>query len=297
MEQQMKFNKQMHSLEAMSFKLSMDNISENLTNEKPQTDKNDLKLYTSKMSCKFNKSKKIGNCVFSLVSENKIPSTVNENTANTNVLQTNDKNDKKVAMADENINSFTSCSNCSRNEYENDFPITISSVVSNLTNSSGQMSNFWKYLNTAQYEQSENTMFHQFEYENVDEESEPEETVEGEDFSFLIDEGIDDEGEKEPDEHVTSKNIFVQNSVENDPVFDRFPIVLPYEIEIHEKSFLEIYKKFPLSYLMETQSEIEKILIRMFNKKTNMFPDYQLHFLGVKSTIQNEEKQKINFIR
>lgn len=156
-------------------------------------------------------------------------------------------------------------------EFETVIPSTISDVLSFSDYSSYSS----EYLNSTQLIHLKKSIpFNYIEYEEVNEESESEETIEDEDFSFL----------KEDNEYY--ENVLLKTDFNLKQCF--------FGRNATEK-ISQILEKSSVSNIMNNQSSIEDSMIRMFSYKKNVFLDYRLHCIGTKMS-QQYNKQNLSFI-
>lgn len=131
-----------------------------------------------------------------------------------------------------------------------------------------------------------------YEYDEVDEESEPEETVRDEDFSFLVD---------GHESFWDGENVNAGNDGRKQKPFGRPDIVTndaPIEKQkTDERPPPQILEESFMVNAMCNQSKIEDSMIRMFNHRVNAFPDYRLHLLGVNESSSDKKNQNENPIK
>lgn len=201
---------------------------------------------------------------------------LNKNESKTyNDVVTNNKmvtteNDKHLSTSEPIIFSIQK-----QEKSNHEFESVIPSVISDVLSFSDYNSYDNEYLNLTQLIRLKKSMtFNYIEYEEVSEDSESEETIEDEDFSFLKE-------ENKYDEHLVLKTDFKKC------FFGRYPNIA-YNNSTDKVS--QILEKSSVCNTMNNQSKIENSMIRMFNYKKNAFPDYRLHSIGKKLSQQYNER-------
>lgn len=166
------------------------------------------------------------------------------------------------------------------------FPSTMSTVSGNTGDLNSEE---WRIFNSKphEYERLKYSVSYTYDYEEVGEESELEEIIEDEDFSFLM----CDRKENEDREDYLSDYDFMQNplgSYSNNNNVD----INPPKDKLDEKNVSQILEKSFMSKLMDGQSKTEEMMITMFNYQANVFPEYRLHSLRasayVDKTLKND---------
>lgn len=187
------------------------------------------------------------------------------------------ENDKHFSKTDEPFSFLNQKQEKSNyDEFETVIPSTISDVLSFSDYSSYNS----EYLNSTQLIHLKKSIpFKYIEYEEVTEESESEETIEDEDFSFLKE-------DNEYDENVVLKTDFNFKQC----FFGRYANI---DYGNPTEKISQILEKSSVSNIMNNQSKIEDSMIRMFSYKKDVFPDYRLHSIGTKMS-QQYNKQNLS---
>jgi len=205
-----------------------------------------------------------------------------EDDSNRNVLEIADyknNNYKKVSI-------FENTTNVSEIDFKKQGPEMFNSVdlstiyssgISHVTNLSDFNSSEWRYLNLTQKDHFKYQESFEYEYDEVEEESEPEETVQDEDFSFLTN---GRENNEFNDNTIIAKNQFEFDYRHSDVTTNTSPTVK----SVDNKKLSQLLEKSSMTKIMGNQMKIEDSMIRMFNNRINVFPDFRLHSLGLNIT-------------
>lgn len=128
----------------------------------------------------------------------------------------------------------------------------------------------------------------EYEYDEVDEDSEPEETVRDEDFSFLVD---------GHERFWDGENVDAGNDGWKQKPFGWLPEIVTNGTPIEKQKTNarrspQILEESFMANAMCDQSKIEVSMIKMFNHRVNAFPDYRLHLLGVNESSSSDKKNR-----
>lgn len=208
-----------------------------------------------------------------------------------NFLKINEISNKIVSETENNKNLSKNSLNVQNIKFEQsksvDFSTKLPSVTSNFTNLSDYNTHEWQNLNITRGTRLKSSLSFHYEYESISEESELEETIEDEDFSFLRDDIRD-----------TEDNAYLNKAFEQDPFEKDVKIIdYPYNVKMYSKRLSQIIENSSMINLMNTQSKIEDTMIRMFNNQINVFPEYRLHSLGIAKAPQNVKNMVVDSIK
>jgi len=186
------------------------------------------------------------------------------------------ENDKHLSKTESFIFSNQKQEKSNYDEFETVIPSTISDVLSFSDYSSYNS----EYLNSTQLIHLKKSIpFNYIEYEEMNEESELEETIEDEDFSFLKE-------DNEYDENVVLKTNFNFKQC----IFGKYSNI---DYGNPTEKISQILEKSSVSNIMNNQSKIEDSIIRMFSYKKNVFQNYRLYSIGTKMS-QQYNKQNLS---
>lgn len=217
---------------------------------------------------------------------------INENVSNTYNDVTNNKkyiteNYKHLSTTESSIFQNQKQEKSNHNQLDT---VVIPSIITNETYLSDYTSYDRQDFNFSQLIHLKKSIIFEYdEYEEVDEESEVEETIEDEDFSFLT----DNQEENKHDENVILKTDIEQS------LFGKHPNNIDksqFSEKLNNKNISQVLDISPMASIMDNQSKIENSLVRMFNYQKCVFRDYQLHYIGVKVPKQ-DNKQNVYGIR
>ncbi|VVC40502.1 Hypothetical protein CINCED_3A016764 [Cinara cedri] len=204
-------------------------------------------------------------------------------------------NSKTAVKAEDNTNvSETSFNKREKQRASNRFDdfTRFLSFTSYLTDFSSIDLSDLHYLNDPQRNSFKSSVSFKYEYDAVEEESDVEEAIEDEDFSFLID--YDQVKIEDCENFITNLNsrefedLFESRldiDVHNDQSMDK--------LNINEKSS-QMIEKSSMAKIMDNQSKTEGKIIRMFNREINAFPNYRLHTLCVKKKKRTSAISQVN---
>lgn len=170
-----------------------------------------------------------------------------------------------------------------------DFSTYYPSAVSTFTNPSDYNSDDWQYLNMNLKKSLTSVLI---DFDEVVEESEPEETIEPEDFSFLTNEQDEDEN----DALALLNEEYEQYDCGNQSPYPNNETAVENSSAkmLSAKRLARTVERSSMMKMMNNQSQIEDSMIRMFNDKTNSFPDYRLHSLGMEISDAHGDNKIVN---
>lgn len=210
---------------------------------------------------------------------------INENTNNKKLLKTNDNvTIIKNVVINENTtdllkNNNTNFQKSKEDKYNfDDFSSIFPSMISNFTSNSEDNNSYeWPYSKIPEHDRLKTSLPFEFEYEEVDEESEAEfdEIIEHKNLQYLI----NDSNDNINCENVGLSNKYKQDSFRNSPKMANNLST----VKQNGKSS-QNYEKSPIRNIMNSQSKTEEIIIEMFNNRIKAFPDFQLRSPGKKIT-------------
>lgn len=162
-----------------------------------------------------------------------------------------------------------------KRETSSDDLTTFSSSISNLTDFSNI--DYSSYNSTVQ----RNSLEKSYSFNATEEESDADEAIRDEDFSFLTDydrEKIDDCSNFTGNCGESEENVFESRPPDNDG--PRQSTDRPNS----DNMLSGIIEKSSLANIIGNRSDIEEEMIIMFNREINAFPDYRSHAAGVETT-------------
>lgn len=146
--------------------------------------------------------------------------------------------------------------------------VTPSSVI---LNSNINSLNVMQFINTTEHIRLKETQYFTFEYEEVDEESDVEEEIDG--FSYFV---IDNKKENKNIEKFEKIIEFEKSSIENQPInIDDNNLSTT---KLLDKRLSTILDQLSMSNIIDNQSKTEDLMIKIFNCQINAFPNYRLNY-------------------
>lgn len=226
-------------------------------------------------------------CFFLLDNIKKIQSLIfDEHVINKKISQSNNNviitknvviNENTTDLLKTKINNFHKPKEFS---YFDDASSIFQSTISYSTNFSDYNSYDWPYSNISQHDRLKKSFVFEYEYEEVDEESDN--IIEDEEFGNLID---------DQDKYINCENDLKIEESKQEPFESSLKNLKNSPTNKLKKQCLE---QSSMANIMENQSETEKKIIKMFNSQINAFPYFQLPSLDIKITTQTYNTQMAN---
>lgn len=249
----------------------------------------------------------------------RISSAVGEESLNDDMFKADytDINNNKGVESENNVNLFKS------NEVQKSHSNSTTKLSSDISNFSDDNIHDWQHL-CMKNNSLNDSLTYKYDYKEVDKEPVIEESVEDEDFSFLINYLQENENsenlaiikelvpnlsrnhsnigsslylENLNDKKLTQilKNQNIKKTMDTKSVvegeleqnsFENDSNIAnsSYTANAREKKSTQTLEKSSMTKIMNNQSKIEDSMIRMFKSRLNAFPDYRLHLLGVKTS-------------